>query len=216
MSEEQVPIQSCSFCGNPREDVKILIAGPKRKGLMPLICDDCIAICVEIMGEEGIKVPLLDFIPNRINLKELGLKPRFGKISFIQRENHCFHLCPFAEPFNTIYKDHVTRALTSQGFTISRADEIYGTEPIMDDIWEAINTATLITADVTGRNPNVMYEIGMAHTVGKPVIILTQSMDDVPFDLKHYRCLVYEYTPRGCSSLEERLTATVKALKGKI
>jgi hypothetical protein len=60
-----------------------------------------------------------------------------------------------------------------------------------------------------------MYEIGMAHTVGKPVIIITQKIDDVPFDLKHHRCIIYEYTPRGCAKLEERLSATIRFLKNK-
>ena len=66
---------------------------------------------------------------------------------------------------------------------------------------------------MTGRNPNVMYEIGMAHTVGKPVVMITQNREDVPFDLKHYRYIVYEYTPRGCQLLEEKLIGTVKFLK---
>ena len=102
------------------------------------------------------------------------------------------------------------------GALAKRADEIFGTDPIIDDIWEAINSAALIVADVTGRNPNVMYEIGMAHTVGKPVLIVTQAIEDVPFDLRHYRCITYDYTPRGCSELEQRLRATITFLKPKL
>lgn len=58
-----------------------------------------------------------------------------------------------------------------------------------------------------------MYEIGIAHTVGKPVIIITQTMDDVPFDLKHYRCIVYSYTPRGILEFEERIAGTLSFLR---
>ena len=62
---------------------------------------------------------------------------------------------------------------------------------------------------MTDRNPNVFYETGVAHTVGKEVILITQSMNDVPFDLKHLRCIVYDYTPRGIQFLESNLKNTI-------
>ena len=61
-----------------------------------------------------------------------------------------------------------------------------------------------------------MYEIGMAHTVGRPVVIITQSVDDVPFDLKHYRCIIYEHTPRGCKALEDKLEGTLRFVASAI
>ncbi len=98
-------------------------------------------------------------------------------VKFEVRHNHCFHLCPFTFPFNDIYSDHVLRAAAAAGFTIERADEIFGVEPIIEDVWQSVGSAAVITADVTGRNPNVMYEIGIAHTLGKPVIVMTQAID---------------------------------------
>jgi hypothetical protein len=98
----------------------------------------------------------------------------------------------------------------SQGFTIERVDEVYGTDPIIDDIWIGINSAAFVIADLTTRNGNVMYEVGLAHTVGKPVVMLTQAIDDVPFDLRHYRCILYEYTPKGMRALEEKLAKTLE------
>jgi len=154
-------------------------------------------------------------VSREIDVSELGIRPRFKTLRFQIRQDHCFYLCPFKEPFNTIFIDHVCKAAETAGFTIERADDVFGTEPIIDDIWQAINSSEVVIADVTGRNSNVMYEIGMAHTVGRPVIIITQTMDDVPFDLKHYRCIVYEFTPRGCSSLEEKITGTLRFIKGK-
>jgi hypothetical protein len=59
-----------------------------------------------------------------------------------------------------------------------------------------------------------MYEIGMAHTVGKPVLIVTQDIDDVPFDLKHHRCIMYSYTPKGCAALEEKISGTIRFISG--
>jgi hypothetical protein len=179
------------------------------------VCNECVDICLDILLDAGYKPKALKSAPQpkEIDLAKLGIKPPFTKLKFKKRKNHCFYLSPFSEPFNTIYRDHVVKAVTSQGFTIERADEIFGTGVIIDDIWEAINTASIVIADMTGRNPNVMYEIGMAHTVGKPVIMITQGIEDVPFDLKHYRYIVYEYTPRGCQHLEDKLVGMVKFLK---
>jgi ClpX C4-type zinc finger len=200
----------CSFCGKTQDQAQQFLEGPDA-----YICDDCVDICVKILEDAGIRQKGPASKPE-VNLEELGIKPRFNKLRFILRDNHCFYLCPYSEPFNSIYKDHVFKVLSNEGFTTERADEIFGTQPIIEDIWEGINSASIIIADVTGKNPNVMYEIGMAHTIGKPVIIITQNINDVPFDLKHYRCIIYEYTPRGCTALEERLAATVRFLRTRL
>jgi hypothetical protein len=203
-------ILKCSFCEKTQHEVRRLVEGHGA-----YICNECIDICDEILEDHGDRPKRSDRAP-QVDLDALGIKPRFKKVKFTQRDNHCFYLGPFSNPFDDIYRDHVVKAVKSEGFTIERADEIFGTEPIIEDIWEAINSASLIVADVTGRNPNVMYEIGMAHTVGKPVVIITQNIDDVPFDLKHYRCIIYNYTPKGCDYLEGKLAATVRFLKSRI
>src|SRR5438045_3859364 len=73
-----------------------------------------------------------------------------------------------------------------------RADEINRSRRITDDIWRNINEARFVIADLTGRNANVFYEVGLAHARNKPVILLTQSGDDVTFDLKEIRYLQYD------------------------
>jgi hypothetical protein len=151
----------------------------------------------------------------KIDFKDLGIKPPFKTLRFEPRPNHCFHLCPFMEPFDTIYRDHISKTAKKSGFTIERADEIFGTGLIVEDIWQAIVTASVVIADVTGRNPNVMYEIGMAHTVGKPVVIMTQDLNDVPFDLRNYRCTIYAYTPRGCAKLEDDLFNILRFMRDR-
>jgi hypothetical protein len=203
----------CTFCGKSQHEVRLLIAGP---GVF--VCDECVMLCVDICSENNAswKKELIEKyeLPERkeINLEELGVKPRFNKLRFERKKNHIFYLCPFSDPYNQIYQDHVKPLVTSRGFTIDRADEIYGTQPIIEDIWESINSAELIIADSSGRNPNVMYEIGMAHTVGKPVVLMSQSVDDIPFDLKHHRCIIYSYTPRGCRDLEQKIDGTLTFL----
>ena len=85
----------------------------------------------------------------------------------------------------------------------------------MADIWSAIKAAKIIIADCTGRNPNVFYEIGLAHAIGKKVVLITQSMDDIPFDLRQLRTIVYEYSPRGMKSFEDTLKRTIESFKHK-
>ena len=207
----------CSFCGKSQHEVAKLISGSSV-----FICDECTDLCVEIVLEDGIDNPkalpltkrLLNHgINSEIDHTKPGVAPRFNRLKFQLKKNYVFYLCPFQEPFNSIYRDHVRVSANSMGFTIDRADEIYGTQPIIEDIWEAINSAEIVIADVTGRNPNVMYEIGMAHTIGKPVVIITQTIEDVPFDLRHHRCIVYSYTPPGCRDLQERIEGTLRFLR---
>lgn len=198
----------CSFCGKSQDDVALIMAGPENHD----ICDECIDLCAEIVYSKGNSLPFVDQKLGRTSqniTQALGLRPRFSKVNIALVEGQCFYLCPFSEPFNTVYRDHVVPIVERAAMTAKRADDIYGTQPIVEDIWEGICESEIIVADVTGRNPNVMYEIGIAHTIGKPVIVLTQTMDDVPFDLKHYRCVVYSYTPKGMKEFEERLAGTL-------
>ena len=83
---------------------------------------------------------------------------------------------------------------------------------ITTDIWEKVSRSRLLIADLTGQNANVFYELGLAHAISKDVILLTQSMEFVPFDLKTIRCIVYEYTPRGTKDFEKKLAETVQSL----
>jgi hypothetical protein len=85
----------------------------------------------------------------------------------------------------------------------------------MDDIRRSIEKARVVVADLTGRNPNVFYEVGIAHTLNKDVLLLSQSMSDVPFDLRHRRVLVYDYTPKGCKRLEKSIVDNVNSILQK-
>lgn len=129
-------------------------------------------------------------------------------------QDYCFTLMPFGEEFQlqSVYRDHVKPVVGRCGLRCERADDIYDISGVMQSVWEGINRARLIIADLTGRNPNVFYELGIAHTLGKPVVMITQSIDYVPFDLRHLRCYVYEYTPPGVLKLEAALERTIRNL----
>ena len=204
----------CSFCGKSETETSTMITnGPNAN-----ICNECIDLCLYVLPlkERRLQLSNLDQfeIPWRdeINIEELGLKPRFENLSFEIKKGRCSFLCPFSEPFNSIYKNHVKIAVESQNNTIFRVDEIFGEDPILDQIWYYICSSELVLADVTGRNPNVMYVLGMAHTIGKPIVIITQRIEDVPFDLRQYQYIIYEYTQNGCKELEERILGMLKSL----
>lgn len=142
------------------------------------------------------------------------INPIFQGRDFIVNDKLVFMLSPFTDTFNTIYVDHIKPTIEKiDGINCLRADNIYDNKSIIEDIWKSINEASIIIAELTERNPNVFYEAGIAHTVGKEVILITQNMEDVPFDLRHLRCIVYEYTPRGMQSLEANLTNTINNIR---
>lgn len=139
------------------------------------------------------------------------INPIFIARELLIDDNLIFCLSPFRDPYNIVFTDHICGVVRGIDPTIRciRADSIFDNRPIMEDIWTNINRARIVISDLSERNPNVFYETGIAHTVGKEVILITQSMDDVPFDLRHLRCIVYNYTPRGMHEFEAQLTATI-------
>jgi len=102
-----------------------------------------------------------------------------------------FVLMPFDVQFNDTYKFGIKGAAEDVGAYAERVDEQIFTEGILERIFNQISKADVIVADMTGRNPNVFYEVGYAHALGKLVLLLTQNADDIPFDLKHKPHIVY-------------------------
>jgi len=90
------------------------------------------------------------------------------------------------------------------GYECKRAKELYGGN-VLEDIWPAENEAEIIIADTTGKNANVFYEIGLAHTIGKKVILICQNFEDLPFDFKNYRHIFYEDSFEGFETLEKQI-----------
>jgi hypothetical protein len=128
-------------------------------------------------------------------------------------QTRCFVVMPFgSEDLTVVYEDFVRPTITHCGLVCERGDDLFGSNVVMDDIQRSIETARLIVADLTGKNANVFYEVGIAHALRKPVLLLAQSMNEVPFDLRHRRVLLYEYSPRGCRKLENHLSESIKAM----
>lgn len=123
-----------------------------------------------------------------------------------------FVLMPFTPELDPVYEDHIKKALSESGLTlrVGRANEFFGTGLIMSDIWSAIHAARVVVADCTGRNSNVFYEIGLAHAIGKHTVLISQSLGDVPFDLRYLRVIPYKYTPPGMKAFEKTLVETIR------
>ena len=140
----------------------------------------------------------------------LSVTPQFGIPEAVRPVPDVFVLMSFAPEFTPVYKEHITSVATGVGLTVGRADDFFTAHAVMRDVWTAVCRTRVLIADCTGRNPNVFYEIGMAHTVGKPVILITQSESDVPFDLRHIRYIQYSYTPPGMRMFEATLAETIR------
>jgi len=104
----------------------------------------------------------------------------------------CFVLMPFASTFTPTYLQIKTLLEKHCGVQCLRADEIFGSHSITTQVWISLNEARFLIADLTGRNPNVFYELGLAHALAKNVLLLTQQMADVPFDVNHIRVIPYD------------------------
>lgn len=113
----------------------------------------------------------------------------------VDSSDSCFVMMPFASPLGDYYAKIYKPAIEKAGLHPVRADtEIFGTGKIIDQIWSGINAAKVLVAELTTRNPNVFYELGLAHALEKPVVLVSSNEGDVPFDLKHIRVIYYDVT----------------------
>jgi hypothetical protein len=111
---------------------------------------------------------------------------------FTGSSNLCFVMMSFTEETDWVYRDFIKPVAEQFGLSVVRADNIYAPGSITEQIRVAIQQSRLCIADVTGKNPNVLYEVGIAHTLGKPTLLLTREVADAPFDLRSLRLIVYD------------------------
>jgi hypothetical protein len=134
----------------------------------------------------------------------------------VQSTDTCFVMMPFAEPLGSYYTKIYEPAIRKAGLNPKRADDdIFGTGKIIDQIWAGINSARVLVAELTGRNPNVLYELGLSHAIKKPVVLVSANENDVPFDVKHVRVIYYDMTdPFWGSKLIDKVAENIlSALK---
>lgn len=120
-------------------------------------------------------------------------------------------MMPFKAEFNAVYSSLQT-ASSSIDLRCVRADDFWEHHAVIQDIVNLIARARVVICDCSGRNPNVFYEVGIAHTLGKEVILITQSENDVPFDLRHLRYVRYLNNNEGLTKLSEAVQLRLRTL----
>jgi hypothetical protein len=123
----------------------------------------------------------------------------------------CFVIMPFGGWFDNYYKDIYFPAIENSGLVPRRADDLFRPSNIVQDIWELTKKAKIILADLTNKNANVFYELGLAHALAKPAILITETIDDIPFDLRSLRIIEYDKNqPDWGTVLQESLENAIK------
>lgn len=123
-------------------------------------------------------------------------------------DDFVFVLMPFHPEYDEVYST-IKDTIDSMGLRCSRGDDIHITSNILQHILQELWRSRLVIADISGRNPNVYYELGIAHALGKPVLLLAQNTEDLPFDISALRILIYKSMERLQDGLRKWLTQTL-------
>lgn len=148
----------------------------------------------KLLTKHGEKLRVVDVAEEKLpeSQKDDRIK-KLGRQVSISATDSCFIMQPFKPPFGDYYDKIYKPAIEKAGLRPIRADaDIFGTGKIIDQIWSGINAAKVLVAELTSRNPNVFYELGLAHALRKPVVLVSSNEADVPFDLQHIRVIYYD------------------------
>src|ERR1700680_1250918 len=125
----------------------------------------------------------------------------------------CFVVMPFADSFAQVYKKGIEKACHDLNVKCERVDEQIYQGRILDHVYQQIIAADLIIADMTGNNPNVSHEVGCADVLGKDMILITQSTEDIPFDVATFHHVRYEPDLPGLAKLKKELARRIAFYK---
>ncbi len=139
---------------------------------------------------------------------------RFENIRLFRAKPKAFLIMPFKSELDFVHSV-INETISRYGIDCVRADQIAVSRPVMDDVKAQIAEADLVIVDFTGKNPNVYYEAGLADAWKKDWIVLTQSTEDLTFDVQHIRSIRYSNTMGADKKLREDLENALKALQYK-
>ena len=114
-----------------------------------------------------------------------------------------FVVMQFSSPYNEVYSDVIKAVCDDEEIRVTCIDEQSGPGLIIEDISRAIQEAKLVIADISPVNANVFYEVGFAHALNKPTILLAEKGTKLPFDVSSFRTLFYENSIAGKKKFEE-------------
>jgi len=143
-------------------------------------------------------------------------KVHFENMNVEASDPKAFVVMQFGDLYDSIYHDVIKPVCRTKGFDAFRADDIYRPGMILEDIVRGIIESDIVIAEVTSGNPNVYYEIGYSHAIGKSTILLVERNVKLPFDISSYRCIYYDNTIKGKNDVEESLGKHLDEIKGII
>lgn len=163
---------------------------------------------IQELGAESRFVRLAVSAPiNELHVKPSVFRLPEGKIE----EDLVSMMVPFNASFEKVSAT-IKAACKDSQLRCQRADDIWEQAEVIQDIFSLIYRSRIVVCDFSGRNPNVLYEAGIAHTLGRPVIPIVQNLDDIPFDLRHLRCIRYHDNGEGRERLRADISSRLRAI----
>jgi len=158
---------------------------------------------------------ILPFLPSQgqAGIWCLDVKPvHISDFSVVSEKPTAFVIMQFTKPYNELYSEVIKPVCRQEGVFSERADEAYGPGLIVADIAKKIYEAKVIVAEISPTNPNVYYEVGYAHAINKPTILIAEQGTKLPFDVSPFRTLFYENTIEGKRKIEEGFRQHLRAI----
>lgn len=178
-------------------------------------------IIVEIHGQnvtlivDGIRI-MDHTLPSPLGGSQAGLfawgpgSVTFNDFEWSGDDPRAFVIMQFSEPFDSLFKEVVVPICKKAGFDAFRVDDVFGPGIILQDIIQALIASDVIIAEISTSNPNVFYELGYAHALEKPTILLANRDSLLPFDISGYRVIFYDNTIGGKPEVESTLEKHLK------
>jgi hypothetical protein len=144
-----------------------------------------------------------------------GQEVSFSELTVSSGKPKAFVVMQYAEPYDTFYKEVIQNQAEASGYDVVRIDEKAGPGIILQDIQREIEQAEIVIAEITPSNPNVFCELGYAHALGKPTILLARRESELPFDIRSFRVVFYNDTIGGKAEVERNLRKHLDAVAGR-
>ena len=142
--------------------------------------------------------------PNDISISAFDVRREQPKL---------FVIMQYSQPFNDLYSEVIQPIASAEGFSVVRADEQVGPGLIISDIERQLVNSSVVIADITPANPNVYWEVGYAHALRKPMILVAERDTMLPFDVSAFRTLYCENTIGGKARIEGELKTHLSAVQ---
>lgn len=150
----------------------------------------------------------------QIGALAVGAGVRFDDVEAVRLLPRAFVVMAFESPFDDLYAEVVRPVCDEVGLEPVRADELRYPGVILHDIIAGLIGSTVVIAEITPANPNVFYELGYAHGIGQPTILLARKGTELPFDVSGYRVIFYDDSIGGKPAVERELRFHLQNILG--